>query len=236
MLPALRSQHNGLPCLPSTHSSGHRERLTTKASKSPRTPDKSSGCRHQEPHAHRNSSTAYDHPFAGFRSFVFTPPSFPCIRGLPPRCSRPDPPAFLTSLPACDRLAARRDLHDAPVNAYTWQRGRPTALIHPPDRRRPDTLRRDPPIKVPGRPPRHDPGTGEPDARPLRAWIAARADRGAGKLLDGPAPSGINKLAVRDRPVRGADDADGYSQYIRAAAETRIPPGPPPRSTPPASS
>jgi len=75
---------------------------------------------------------------------------------------------LLTSLLACNRLAARRDLHDAPVNAYTWQRGRPTALIHPRDRRCPDTLRRDPPIKVPGRPPRHDPGAGEPDARPLR--------------------------------------------------------------------
>ena len=74
VLPALRSQHNGLPCPPSTHGSGHRERLTTKASKSPRTPGKSSGCRHQEPHAHRNSSTAYDHPLAGFRSFVFTTP------------------------------------------------------------------------------------------------------------------------------------------------------------------
>ncbi len=50
---------------------------------------------------------------------------------------------------ACDRLAAGRDLHDAPVNAYTWQRSRPTALIHLRDRRCPDTLRRDPPIRCP---------------------------------------------------------------------------------------
>jgi hypothetical protein len=84
VLPALRSQHNGLRCPPSTHSSGHRERMTTRASKSPRTPGKSSGCRHQEPHAHRNSSTAYNHLFADFRSFVLPPnfPRMPRIHGL----------------------------------------------------------------------------------------------------------------------------------------------------------
>jgi hypothetical protein len=95
---------------------------------------------------------------------------------------------LLTSLPAGDRLAARRDLHDVAVNAYTWQRGRPAALIHPRDRRCPDMLRRDPPIKVPRRPPRHDPGAGEPGARPLRARIAARVDRGAGKTLTAQHP------------------------------------------------
>ena len=186
MLPALRSQHNGLPCPPSTHSSGHRERLTTKASKSPRTPGKSSGCRHQEPHAHCNSSTADDHPFAGFRSFAFTSELSPASPESA-ATSSPDPPTFLTSLPARDQLAARRDLHD-PVNAHTWQRGVPTVLIHPRDRRCPDTLRRDPPIKVPGRPPRHDPGAGEPGARPLRARIAARADGGARNFLTAQHP------------------------------------------------
>jgi len=161
VLPALRSQHNGLPCPPSTHSSGHRERLTTRASKSPRTPGKSSGCRHKEPRAHRNSSTTYDHLFAGFRSFALTPelPRMTRIHGL--RGNLKPRSGLLTSVPACDRLAARRDLYDAPVNAYTWQRGRPTALIHSRDRRCPDTLRRDPPVKIPGRPPRHDPRAGE---------------------------------------------------------------------------
>jgi len=38
-------------------------------------------------------------------------------------------------LAGCDRLADRRDPHYAPVNAYTWRRGRPAALIHPRDRR-----------------------------------------------------------------------------------------------------
>jgi hypothetical protein len=144
VLPALRSQHNELRCPPSTHGSGHRERMTTKASKSPRIPGKSSGCRHQEPHAHRNSSTAYNHLFACFRSFPSTPE-------LPPHDPDPPPPRQpqvqirrpLTSLAECDRLADRRDLRYAPVNAYTWQRGRPTELIHPRDRRCPGTLRRD---------------------------------------------------------------------------------------------
>jgi hypothetical protein len=84
-LPALRSQRNRLPGLPSTHSPGHREWMTTKASTSPRTPRKSSGCRYQEPRACRNSSTAWDHPFAGFRSFILPPPELSRatrIRGL----------------------------------------------------------------------------------------------------------------------------------------------------------
>jgi hypothetical protein len=86
-----------------------------------------------------------------------SPPNFPCIRGLRGNLtSRSD--GLLTSLPACGWLAARHDLHDAPVYAYTWQRRRPTALIHPRDRRCPGTLRRDPSVRVPGRPPRHDPG------------------------------------------------------------------------------
>src|SRR5439155_27390179 len=141
--PAPRSQHNGLRCPPSTHSSDHRERLTTKASTSPRSPGKSSGCRHQELPAHRNSSTAYDHPFAGFRSFTLTTPE------LSPHDPDPRPPRQpeLQIRPPGNAMArmqpARPDATSAtaPVNAYTWQRGRPTALIHRPDRRCLDTLR-----------------------------------------------------------------------------------------------
>ena len=107
------------------------------------------------------------------------PPNFPRPTGsaAPAATSSPDPPALLTSSPAGDRLAARRDPQHVPVDAYTCQRGRPGALIHPPDRRCPDTLRRDPPVNVPGRPPRHDPGAGEPGARPLRAgrWTRCAA-------------------------------------------------------------
>ena len=44
--------------------------------------------------------------------------------------------------PACSRARPDATSATAPVNAYTWQRGRPTALIHRPDRRYLDTLRR----------------------------------------------------------------------------------------------
>lgn len=44
--------------------------------------------------------------------------------------------------PAYGRRAAGRDPRDGPVNAYTWQRSRPAALIRPPDRRCLDTLPR----------------------------------------------------------------------------------------------
>jgi len=71
--PAARSQRTRLPCPPSRPYWGHRDRLTTTASKSPRTRSKSSGCRHQRLPACRNSSTAQDRPFAGFRPFVFHP-------------------------------------------------------------------------------------------------------------------------------------------------------------------
>src|SRR5690348_18320643 len=128
---APRSQHSRLRCPPSTHGSDHRERLTTKASTSPRRPGRSSGCRHQERHAHRNSSTAYNRPFAGFRSFTLTTPE------LSPHDPDPRPPRqpevqIRRPGDAMARIRlARPDATSttAPVNAYTWQRGRPTALI-----------------------------------------------------------------------------------------------------------
>ena len=142
VLPAPRSPRNGLPCPPSTHGPDRRGRLKSKASRSPRSPGTSSGCRHQELRARRNSSTAYDRLFAAFRSSTPTPPNSPRmihgLRGnLKSRSARPAMPWPHTAGARPDAIPAT-----APLNAYTWQRGRLAPLIRPPDRRCPDTLRR----------------------------------------------------------------------------------------------
>jgi hypothetical protein len=118
--------------------------------------------------------------------------------------------------PAYGRRAAGRDLRDGPVNAYTWQRGRPAALIRPADRRGPGTLRR-------------TAGSAAPDGRrgmPAAPRRAAGADRGGGNYRTAQMAGGPGRGRAshgRSTAATGPSDLSGRPGAVRLDS-TRLTP------------